>query len=139
MAYCLRNRFVRSTASLRKLLHIFGLDFASHSKWAKTWSGICYSLVFQAGLYVLLDRSHDHIYDFFISLEHLIPILDRTIRFFSISLLHLVLVLKLRQALNSFCNRLESVDFRSHQPDLTKIRISSIAGVVWILLLVISI
>ena len=133
---CLRNRFVRSTATLRRVLFVFGLDSASNSKRAKIWSGLCYLLVFQANLYVLLDRSYSHIHGFLNNVDHLIPLLDRSIRFLGISIVHMSLVLKLRRNLNLFFNLLEPVDYRLHRPVLSKIRPASIAGVIWILAMV---
>ena len=140
----LRGRFERSTSALRRLLRIFGLDLTDRdrngfrgSKWLNIWSYFIFWLFFQAGFYMLLERSR-HLDSFFLSLDQLVPILDRFSRFFAICLVHAILICKLNRTVELFCHKLEPIDFQLSRPDLSNIRFSSIAGVLWTLLVVLS-
>ncbi|EFX83730.1 hypothetical protein DAPPUDRAFT_315648 [Daphnia pulex] len=130
----LRNRFNGSAAGLHRLLYFLGLDPAPGSK-CKTiiWGWLCFMVMSQAGLFVFLVRSAPHLKGFLINLPATLPLFDRSIRLFSVSFIHLILLLKLGGILDSMCRQLNLVDLELHQPNLSKVRKVSIAGVIWTL------
>lgn len=133
----LRNRFNGSAAGLHRLLYFLGLDPPPGSK-CKTniWGWLCFMVMSQAGLFVFLVRSAPHLKGFLINLPATLPLFDRSIRLFSVSFIHLILLLKLGRILDSMCRQLNSVDLELHQPNLSKVRKVSIAGVFWTLFVV---
>lgn len=90
----------------------------------------------QAGLFVFLVRSAPHLKGFLINVLATLPLLDRSIRLFSVSFIHLILLLKLGGILDSMCRQLDLVDLELHQPNLLQVRKVSIAGVFWTLFVV---
>lgn len=133
----LMNRFNSSAAGLHRLLCFLGLDPAPESK-CKTniWGWLCFLVMSQAGLFVFLVRSAPHLKGFLINLPATLPLLDRSIRLFSVSFIHLILLLKLGGILDSMCRQLDLVDLELHQPNLLQVRKVSIAGVFWTLFVV---
>ena len=133
----LKNRFNSSAAGLHRLLCFLGLDPAPESK-CKTniWGWLCFLVMSQAGLFVFLVRSAPHLKGFLINLPATLPLLDRSIRLFSVSFIHLILLLKLGGILDSMCRQLDLVDLELHQPNLLQVRKVSIAGVFWTLFVV---
>ncbi len=98
----LKNRFNSSAAGLHRLLCFLGLDPAPESK-CKTniWRWLCFLVMSQAGLFVFLVRSAPHLKGFLINVLATLPLLDRSIRLFSVSFIHLILLLKLGRILYS--------------------------------------
>lgn len=133
----LRNRFNGSAAVLYRLLYFLGLDPAPGSKCrTRIWGWLCFLVMSQAGLFVFLVRSAPHLKGFLINLPATLPLLDRSIRLFSVSFIHLILLLKLGGILDSMCRQLDLVDLELHQPNLLQVRKVSIAGVFWTLFVV---
>ena len=132
----LKDRFVYSTAAFHRLLCFVGVNPFPERKWANVWSSFCFFLVFQGSLYVYIVRSIPHLQGFF-EFENLMPLIDRSVRFYCVSITQLVLVLRLSRTLNSYCNKLQSIDTNLNRPDLSGIRFCSITGVAFILLMVI--
>jgi hypothetical protein len=133
----LRNRFNGSAAGLYRLLYFLGLDPATGSKCkTRIWGWLCFLVMSQAGLFVFLVRSAPHLKGFLINLPATLPLLDRSIRLFSVSFIHLILLLKLGGILDSMCRQLDLVDLELHQPNLLQVRKVSIAGVFWTLFVV---
>ena len=132
----LKDRFVYSTAAFHRLLCFVGINPFPECKPANIWSGFCFFLVFQASLYVYINRSIPHFHGFF-ELDNLIALIDRSVRLFCVSMTQMALVFKLSRLLNSFCRKLQSVDTKLNRPDLSGIRFLSITGVTSILLMVI--
>lgn len=133
----LRNRFHGSAVGLHRLLYFLGLDPAPGSK-CKTniWGWFCFLVMLQGGLYVFILRSFPHLKGFLINFPATLPLLDRSVRFFSVCSVHLILLLKLGRILDCFCHRLNSVDLKLNQPNLSQVRKLSVAGVVWTLFVV---
>jgi len=133
----LRNRFNGSAAGLHRLLRFLGLDLAPRSKYkTKIWRWLCFLVILQAGLFIYLVRSFPHLKGFLLNLPATLPLLDRSIRLFSISSVHLILLLKLGRILDSLCRQLNSVDLKLHQPNLSQVRKVSNAGLFWIFFVV---
>lgn len=130
----LRERFVYSASALFRVLYFVGLELTR----TKIWSGICFLLIFQAGLYIAIERSIPHFNGFFQNMDHMIPVVDRFARFFSTCVVFFLMILKLDKIIHSFCHLLEPVDHQLQRPDLSWVRYTSIAGVTWIVLLVSS-
>ena len=131
-----KDRFVYSTAAFHRLLCFVGINPFPECKWVHIWSGLFFFLVFQTSVYVYIKRSIPHLHGFF-ELDNLMPLIDRSVRFFCVSITQLVLVIRLSRILNSFCNNLKSIDTELNRPDLSGIRFCSITGMTFILLMVI--
>ncbi len=109
----LRNRFNGSAAGLHRLLCFLGLDFAPGSKCKPNiWGWLCFLVMSQAGLFVFIVRSAPHLKGFLITLRATLPLLDRSIRLFSISFIHLILLLKLGRIMDSLVSSTQFGGFR---------------------------
>ena len=145
------HRFIRSIFPFGILLKSIGicLHLNPPFKWLKqlvffVCGSICFTISFQAGLQIFLDKGLLNIrYVFstnstnfpkgFSRMDALSKFVETTSSFFCGSFTYVMLAATARTTITQFCASLERIDCLAVRPDLTSLRRHSIVALVWIL------
>ena len=144
----LKDRFFKSVYPLKCFLLMIGIDWhpeKSHARFQailKGWCFLCLTTDVICSILYYVRRSLPEILNLFVygnkepTIDSFTKGIDRLNKLACNVSVHLILFFSIKKMINDFLNQLENIDFILNRPNLSAIRRSSVAGIVWMLLLV---